>query len=118
VDVARVAVDRVERERPERGDLVRPQRRAARRDRVRHDRVVGRLVGRGGPALAVAADPGRGRQPVQQRDRRLRLRPEQGVVPAEDPALCPAGARVGDDRLERGQVPVDVVEDGDHRSRV
>ena len=52
---------------------------------------------------------------AQARDRRLRLRAEERVVAAEDPALGARAARVGQHRLERGQVPVDVVEEGDHR---
>jgi len=114
----RLAVDRVGRERFQRRDLLVAERIAAGRDGLGDDRVVGRVAGPCRPALAVAADPRRRRQRPQQRQRVLGRRPEQREVAAEDPALRPAGPRVGDHRLQRGQVSVDVVEDGDHRPRV
>ena len=74
-------------------------------DRALHG--LGRVVRRRGPPLAVAADPLRV-ELAQPLDRLARPRAEQGVVAAEHPRVDVL--RVGQDGLERRQVPVDVVE--------
>ena len=76
--------------------------------------VSGRLAGLGGPALAVAADPDRGPQLEQAVDGLARGGAEERDVAADEPLVGAAFLRVGDDRVERGEVAVDVVEDGEH----
>ena len=84
-----------------------------RRDRALHDRVVGRGVRVRGPALAVAADPG-GVELLQASERLDGLRAEERVVAAEQEGADALGARVGQHRVERGEVAVDVVEQPEH----
>jgi hypothetical protein len=108
----------LERQRPELvGDRV-TERPTAVRDRLLHLGVVRRRGRVAGPAVDVAAHPDGGLELAQARHGLGRPGAEQRVVAAEDPLLGARGARVGDDRVERGEVAVHVVEDGDHRRRV
>ena len=112
VDVERARQLEVDGEVVELGDVVRVERGAAGGDRALDHVVVGRLVGVRGPALAVTADP-RGVEPAQPFQGRARLGPEQGVVAAEEVGAHALGAGIGEHRLERGQVAVDVVEEAE-----
>ena len=72
--------------------------------------ILGRLEQ---PALTVAADPRRVRQLAQTRECLERVRTRGPVVAAQQPAVDVHGLRVGEHRLERIQVAVDVVEDSE-----
>ena len=78
------------------------ERLARRGDRARHDRVVGRGVRVGGPALAVAADPAR---PLELRAAARRSRPASRRTARSrrrgSSRSAPGRLRVGDHRLER-----------------
>ena len=91
------------------------ERRARVGDRAWRPAVVRRRGGVAGPAVDVAADPGRRLELAQARDGLCRPGAEQRVVAAEHPAARAGGARVGEDGVERRQVAVHVVENGDHR---
>jgi class 3 adenylate cyclase len=84
----------------------------------RHQIIVWRLVGMGGPAVDVTPDPLRARQLPQGVDGLGRQGTEQCVVTAQYEPLGARGAGVGEDRLERQQVGVDVVENGERRHRL
>ena len=81
--------------------------------------VVVRRLGRvADPAVDVAAHPHGGLELAQPRDGLHGPGAEQRVIAAEHPLVGSGGTRVGEHRVERGEVAVDVVEDGDHRRRV
>ena len=87
---------------------------AADRDRARTTGLSARLAGRAVqrsplPRIQVAPSSSRRRA-----DGRGRLGAEERVVAAEQPALGALAARVLEHRVERRQVAVDVVEEGEH----
>ncbi len=108
----RVAADEGGGEGGELRDDALAERSAGGRERGLHVGIVRRLVRRGRPALAVAADPQR-RKLAQARDGLRRPAAEERVVAAEDEGL--RVVRVGEHRFERGQVAVHVVEQCLHR---
>ena len=52
---------------------------------------------------------------AEERERLAAERLRRCVVAAEQPFLGPGGARLSEHGLDRGRVPVDVVEDGNER---
>jgi hypothetical protein len=86
-------------------------------DRRLQAAVVRRRGGVAGPAVDVAADPGRRLQLAQAGDGLRRPGAEQRVVAAEHPPARAGGARVRENRVESVQVSVHVVENGDHSAR-
>jgi hypothetical protein len=90
-----------------------PQLLAARGDGALDDRVAGRVGRIRDPALPVAADP-LGVERAQPLHRLRGPGAEQRVVAAQHVAGGAGLGRVGDDRLEGGQVSVDVVEGREH----
>ena len=78
--------------------------------------LVLRYVDHRGPAVDVAADPGRGLEFAQRRDRLRRPRAEQRVVAAEQEPVGAGAPCVGEHRIQRREVAVDVVEEGQHLS--
>ena len=72
-------------------------------------RIGGQLGVVGQPALGVAAEPNRVLELLQALDALARPAAERRVVPAEKE---PVGRAVLEDRLQRGEVAVDVVEQG------
>ncbi len=82
-------------------DDVSPSAPVAVRDRSL-DSSIRRPPGEGRPAVPVAADPGRFRQPTQRRHRLQRPRPEQRVVPPEHDPLGPGRASSSTASARRG----------------
>ena len=78
-----------------------------------HQVVVGRVGGVLQPAVGVAPDP-RAAQSLDPLDALFGKGPGQGVVAAEHKLVRARGAGVGDHRLERREVAVDVVQQGAH----
>jgi hypothetical protein len=70
------------------------------------------------PALAVPADPDGVRQRLEALEGLERPRARDAVVAAEQPAVDAGGFRVLEHALEGRQVPVDVVEQTEHRATV
>jgi hypothetical protein len=118
MDVPRALDDRRLREPGEFRRQGLPKRGAARLDRALDDVVV-RCLGRvGGPALAIAADPGRGLQLPQRGDRLLRPCTEQRVVATEQELGGAGLAGVVEHGAQRRQVAVHVVEEGSRGHRL
>ena len=90
--------------------LVAEQLSGARGDRVDRRR---RVVAVHEPAVGVAADPGGVLELLQPLDRLLRPGAGGGVVAAQQEGV--GVLRVRQDRLQRGQVAVDVVEQREHQ---
>src|SRR4051794_27238045 len=90
-----------------------PELGAARCDCALGHWVVGGFVRVGGPAVDVAADPARVFELLEPFDGLAGERAEHGVVAAEEVAGRAFVRRVFERRLERGEVAVDVVEEGE-----
>jgi hypothetical protein len=71
------------------------------------------VVGLGGPAVDVAADPGR-IELVQAGHGLRRPGAEDGVIASEQETVGPVVVGVGEHGLERREVAVNVVEEGQH----
>ncbi len=112
---ARAVVDR--RALVERAELVdeRVAERSTRRERGAVGRI-GQAVRGGRPALAVAADPRRGGELAQPRDRRLGPRAEERDVAADEIGVGALPGGIGEHGLQRRQVAVHVVQKGEHAS--
>ncbi len=80
---------------------------------IRHLGTIERWLAQ--PALAVTTDPGALRQRDQAFERLHRPRASDTEVAAEQVRIGALVVCIPQDFLERGQVPVDVVEDGEHR---
>jgi hypothetical protein len=87
---------------------------ARRRERALHHRVRGRRRRVGRPALAVAPDPACGLEVAEPLDRLARPAAEEGVVATQEPPIGARRPSVPDDGLQRRQVSVHVVEQGEH----
>ena len=85
-------------------------------DRRLQRAVCGRVAAR--PAVDVAADPGGGLELAQPRDGLGLPGAEERVVAAEQPLARAGRLRVLQHRVERAEVAMDVIEDGDHGMRV
>src|SRR5207244_10076582 len=92
--------------------LLRPQTRVSLTQRVHDLRAVERQFAQ--PAFPVAPDPGRVWEAAQASDRLERPRRPRREVAAEQVAVGTGGLRITEDFLERNEIAVDVVQDGEH----